>query len=176
LITLGGAVNPGRNEAIMVKDRTPVTPCILVLRKHEVSFHLHAYRYEDRGGTNASARELGVDEHLIIKTLVMEDEGKTPLIVLMHGDRQVSTKILARALSVKSVAPCDPKVAERHTGYRVGGTSPFGTRKPLRTYMEASIAPLPRIFINAGSRGLLAEIAAADLIRVLNPTTVTVAL
>ena len=169
-------MTPGMNEKIMVKERTPVTPCILLLKKHAVPFHLHAYRYEDRGGAKASARELGVDEHLIIKTLVMENEGKTPLIILMHGDRQVSTKTLARALGVKSVAPCDPKVAERHTGYRVGGTSPFGTRKPLRIYMEASIAPLPRIFINAGNRGLLAEIAAADLIRVLNPTAVNVAL
>lgn len=160
----------------MAKERTPVTPGILVLKKHEVPFVLHAYRYEERGGTKVSARELGVEEHLIIKTLVMEDEGKTPLIILMHGDRQVSTKNLARALGVKSVAPCDPKVAERHTGYKVGGTSPFGTRKPLRIFMEASIVPLPRIFINAGSRGLLAEMAAADLVRVLSPSVVNVAL
>jgi Cys-tRNA(Pro) deacylase len=141
-----------------------------------MTFTLRPYRYEEHGGTRVSARELGVDEHLVIKTLVMEDERGTPLIVLMHGDRQVSTKSLARVLGVKAVSPCDPKVAEKHTGYRVGGTSPFGTKKPLRIFMEEEIATLPQILINAGSRGLLAEMSPTELVRVLNPVKVKVAL
>jgi Cys-tRNA(Pro) deacylase len=116
-----------------------------------------------------------VEEHLVIKTLVMEDDRREPLIVLMYGDRQVSTKALARLLGVKAVTPCDPRVAEKHTGYRVGGTSPFGTRKSLRVFMEEGIADLPRIMINAGSRGLLAEMSPAELIRVLKPVAVKVA-
>jgi Cys-tRNA(Pro) deacylase len=168
-----GSVN---GEIIMAKDKIPVTPCILMFRKHGIPFELRPYRYEEHGGTRVSARELNVDEHVVIKTLVMEDEKKAPFIVLMHGDRQVSTKSLARVLGVKSVAPCDPKVAERHTGYRVGGTSPFGTRKPLKVYMEESIASLPKILINAGSRGLLAEISPSDLIKILNPVKITVAI
>jgi len=160
----------------MSKDKIPATPAIRFLREQGVVFRLRPYRYEERGGTGVSARELGVSEHEVIKTLVMEDEGGTPLIILMHGDRQVSTKAFARRLGVKTVAPCDPKTAERHTGYKVGGTSPFGTRKPLKVYVEQSIAGLPRIFINAGGRGLLAEMAPADLIRVLNPVTVQVAI
>lgn len=160
----------------MTKDKIPVTPCLLMLKRQEVAFRLHPYHYEEHGGTQVSAREIGVDEHVVIKTLVMEDEKKTPFIVLMHGDKQVSTKALARLLGVKSIAPCDPKIAEKHTGYKVGGTSPFGTRKTLRIYMEESIAYLPKILINAGSRGLLAEMSPSDLMRVLNPVMINVAI
>lgn len=160
----------------MPKDRIPVTPAILQLKREGVAFTLRPYRYEERGGTRVSARELGVDEHLVIKTLVMQDEGGEPLVILMHGDREVSTKALARILGVKAVSPCTPPVAEKHTGYRVGGTSPFGMRKPLRVFMEEGIASLSRILINAGSRGLLAELSPAELIRVLKPVAVKVAL
>ena len=123
-----------------------------------------------------SSRELGVDEHIVIKTLVMEDERKQPLIVLMHGDREVSTKKLARQADRKTVAPCAPDVAQKHTGYLVGGTSPFGTRKPLPVYMERSIADLDRIYINGGRRGFLIALVPADLIRVLSPTLVDVSM
>jgi Cys-tRNA(Pro) deacylase len=159
-----------------MKEKIPVTAALRVLKDKNVDFSLRVYKYEEKGGTRVSARELGVDEHQIIKTLVMEDDRKQPLIILMHGDRQVSTKNLARALGVKGIKPCDPKIAEKHTGYKVGGTSPFGTRKPLPIYMEESIVDMPRILINAGSRGLLAEISPLDLIHVLNPVTVHVAL
>lgn len=160
----------------MSKDHIPTTPAIRILKAHQIPHRLCPYRYEERGGTRVSAHELGVDEHQVIKTLVFEDERKAPFIVLMHGDRQVSAKTLARLIDVKTVAPCDPVVAERHTGYRVGGTSPFGTRKPLPVYWEATIAALPRIYINAGKRGLLAEMAPADLERVLHPIAVHAAL
>lgn len=160
----------------MAKDRIPVTPAMLALKKHLVDFIPRTYKYEEHGGTRVSARELGVPEHEVIKTLVMEDEGGSPLIVLMHGDKEVSTKALARILEVKSIHPCDPKTAERHTGYRVGGTSPFGLKKPLRLYMEETIPSLPRILINAGSRGLLAEMPPSELVRVLNPAPVRVAI
>jgi Cys-tRNA(Pro) deacylase len=160
----------------MTKDKVPVTPCLLMLRQQGIVFDVRPYRYEEHGGTRVSALELEVDEHVIIKTLVMEDEKKKPLIVLMHGDRQVSTKSLARTLGVKSITPCDPNTAQKHTGYKVGGTSPFGTRKSLRIYMEESIVSLPKILINAGSRGLLAEMSPSDLIRILNPVMVTVAI
>jgi Cys-tRNA(Pro) deacylase len=160
----------------MTKERIPVTPAILAMKKNGLIFTLRPYRYEEHGGTRVSAQELGVDEHQVIKTLVMEDESGAPLIILMHGDRQVSTKALARLLGVKSVTPCEPRIAEKHTGYRVGGTSPFGTKKPLKMFMEEGIAALPRILINAGSRGLLAEMSPAELIRVLKPVTVKVAI
>lgn len=160
----------------MTKERIPVTPAILAMKKSGLSFTLRPYRYEEHGGTRVSAEELGVDEHLVIKTLVMEDEQGAPLIILMHGDRQVSTKALARLLGVKAIIPCEPRIAEKHTGYRVGGTSPFGTKKPLRIFIEEGIAALPRILINAGSRGLLAEMSSAELIRVLKPVTVKVAI
>jgi Cys-tRNA(Pro) deacylase len=152
------------------------TPAIHFLRKHHVVFAEHTYRYEEHGGTRVSARELGVDEHSVIKTLVMQDERKQPLIVLMHGDREVSTKSLARHIGAKSVSPCEPAVAEKHTGYMVGGTSPFGTRKPLPIYMERSIADLDRIYINGGRRGFLVELAPTDLVRVLSPSLVAVAM
>jgi Cys-tRNA(Pro) deacylase len=156
----------------MSREKIPVTTALLALKKHQVNFIPRPYKYEERGGTRVSARELGVDEHEVIKTLVMEDEHKSPLIILMHGDREVSTKALARLLGVKAVHPCDPKTAERHTGYKVGGVSPFGTKKALPLYMEETIADLPRILINAGGRGLLAEMPPSELIRVLQPTPV----
>lgn len=153
-----------------------VTAAMRVLRRHEVAFEEHPYAYEARGGTAASARALGVDEHLVIKTLVMEDEGKQPLIVLMHGDCDVSTKNLARQVGARSVTPCDPAVAERHTGYQVGGTSPFGTRKALPVYVERGILALPRIYINGGRRGFLVSLSPGDLVRVLSPTPVDAAI
>ena len=151
------------------------TGAITVLRKQGVAFTEHEYRYEERGGTAVSSRELGVDEHAVIKTLVMEDENKKPLLVLMHGDREVSTKNLARQIGAKTVSPCTPEVAQRHTGYMVGGTSPFGTRKPLPVFMERTIAALDRLYINGGRRGFLVSMAPADLIRVLSPTLVDAA-
>ena len=150
------------------------TPAIHALRAHQVAFSEHPYRYEERGGTAVSARELGVDEHIVIKTLVMQDEGRQPLIVLMHGDREVSTKNLARQIGAKSVTPCEPDVAQKHTGYLVGGTSPFGTRKVMPVYLERSIAQLDQIYVNGGRRGFLIKLAPADLIRVLEPTLVEV--
>jgi Cys-tRNA(Pro) deacylase len=153
----------------------PATPAIHFLRQHNVPFTEHPYRYEERGGTAVSSRELGVDEHIVIKTLVMEDERKQPLIVLMHGDRDVSTKNLARQIGCKTVAPCDPDVARKHTGYLVGGTSPFGTRKHMPVYLERSIADLDRIYINGGRRGFLIALAPADLVRALSPTHVDAA-
>ena len=153
-----------------------VTPAVRVLRQHAVPFTEQHYTYEERGGTRVSSRELGVDEHIVIKTLVMQDEGKQPLIVLMHGDREVSTKNLARQIGVKAVVPCEAAVAERHTGYQVGGTSPFGTRKVLPVYVERTIVALPRILINGGNRGFLVSLAPADLVRVLSPTPLDVAI
>ena len=152
------------------------TPAIHLLRLHKVPFTEHLYRYEERGGTAVSSRELGVAEHLVIKTLVMEDEQKQPLIVLMHGDRDVSTKNLARQIGCKTVAPCDPEVAQKHTGYLVGGTSPFGTRKTMPVYLERSIAALDRIYINGGRRGFLIALAPADLVRALSPMLVDAAI
>jgi Cys-tRNA(Pro) deacylase len=152
------------------------SPALRVLRQHGVAFTEHSYRYEERGGTRVSSRELGVDEHSVIKTLVMQDDRKQPLIVLMHGDREVSTNNLARQIGAKTVEPCDPAAAERHTGYQVGGTSPFGTRKGLPVYVESTILDLPRVYINGGRRGFLVALAPADLVRVLSPTAVDVAL
>jgi Cys-tRNA(Pro) deacylase len=146
-----------------------------VLKKHGVAFTEHEYRYEERGGTAVSSRELGVEEHSVIKTLVMEDENKRPLIVLMHGDREVSTKNLARQIGAKTVTPCAPDVAQRHSGYMVGGTSPFGTRKALPVYMERTIADLDRIYVNGGRRGFLVSMPPLELIRVLAPTLVDAA-
>jgi Cys-tRNA(Pro) deacylase len=152
-----------------------VTAAIRVLRANQVPFTEHPYRYEERGGTRVSSRELGVDEHAVIKTLVMQDDRRQPLLVLMHGDREVSTRNLARQIGARSIEPCDPATAERHTGYQVGGTSPFGTRKKLPVYVEASILDLPRIYINGGKRGFLVALAPADLQKVLSPTPVEAA-
>jgi Cys-tRNA(Pro) deacylase len=140
------------------KEHISETPATQFLRKHQVAFSEHPYTYEDKGGTAVSARELGVVEHSVVKTLVMQDEAARPLIVLMHGDRKVSTKNLARAIPCKSVEPCKPELAQRHSGYQVGGTSPFGTRKPLPVYVEESILALPTIYINGGRRGYLVGI------------------
>src|SRR5215218_4455395 len=131
-----------------MRYKHPVTAAVRVLRDHGVDFTHHPYEYEERGGTAVSARELGVAEHAVIKTLVMEDDARKPMVVLMHGDREVSTRNLARQLGVKSVAPCEPAVADRHSGYQVGGTSPFGTKRAMPVYMQATILELPRIYIN----------------------------
>ena len=136
----------------------------------------HPYRYEEHGGTEASARALGVTEHEVVKTLVMEDDTRAPLVVLMHGDRQVSTKELARQAGRRSVQPCRPETAQKHSGYMVGGTSPFGTRKVMPVFLERSILDLPRVYVNGGRRGLLVSLTPEDLVRVLRPTLVDVAL
>ncbi len=157
-----------------MKEKHPVTHAVRVLREHDVEFTHHPYEYEERGGTAVSARELGVDEHAVIKTLVMEDDAKKPLIVLMHGDREVSTRNLARHLGIKTISPCDPATADRHSGYQVGGTSPFGTRRAMPVYMQRTIADLPRIYVNGGKRGYLVGMAPAELVRVLRPVLVDV--
>lgn len=154
----------------------PVTPAVHVLRREGVAFEPCLYAYEERGGTAASSRELGVPEHAVIKTLIMETDAGAPLVVLMHGDREVSTKELARTLGVKSVAPCAPETADRHSGYHVGGTSPFGTRRAMPVYAERTILDLPRLWINGGARGFLVALDPKDLVRVLAPTLVDVAL
>lgn len=159
----------------MSTERHPQTQALRVLREHGIAYTLHPYTYEERGGTAVSARELGVDEHAVIKTLIMENDRREPLVVLMHGDREVSTKNLARHLGVKSVAPCAPAVADRHSGYQVGGTSPFGTRRRMPVVMQTSIAELPYLYVNAGRRGLLAGMRPADLVRVLEPTALDIA-
>lgn len=139
-----------------------------------MKFTEHTYKYEERGGTKVSARELRVDEYWLVKTLIMEDDRKNPLVVLMHGDREVSTKNLARLLNAKSIHPCPPEVTQKHSGYLVGGTSPFGTRKKMPIYMEETILDLPKIFINGGKRGYLVGIEPKELMRVLNPSLVRV--
>ena len=159
----------------MTKEKYPVTSAVRFLREHQVDFIERPYKYEEHGGTETAAKAFGVDKHLVIKTLVMEDDQKVPFIILMHGDREVSTKALARAIGVKSVNPCSPEVALKHTGYMVGGISPFGTKKPLPVYVEESILSLPKILINAGRRGLLCEISPSHLIKVINPIPVQVA-
>ena len=143
------------------------TPATQWLRRHGVSFTEHVYEYVEHGGTAESARQLGVDEHAVVKTLVMQDERAQPLIVLMHGDKQVSTKNLARAIGAKSVEPCKPEVAQRHSGYLVGGTSPFGTKKAMPVYVEETVLALPRICINGGRRGYLIGIEPAVLTTLL---------
>lgn len=149
------------------KEHFSETPATRFLRKQGIVFTEHPYDYEEHGGTAVSARELGVDEHAVVKTLVMQDEAARPLIVLMHGDRKVSTKNLARQIGCKSIEPCRPEVASRHSGYLVGGTSPFGTRKTMLVYVEASILTLDKIYINGGRRGYLVGI---------DPQTLTVSL
>ena len=158
-----------------VRDKLPVTLAIRMLRQHDVAYTPHLYVWEPRGGTAASAAALGVDEHEVVKTLIFEDLARAPLCVLMHGDREVSAKNLARFIGTKQVAPCTPEVADRHSGYQVGGTSPFGLRRAMPIYLERSIAALPRLFINGGARGFLVELAPADAVRVLSPTLVDVA-
>lgn len=158
----------------MAKDKTPVTSAVRQLRAEKVLFSDHLYDYEDKGGTSASSRQLGFDEHSVIKTLLMEDENRKVLVILMHGDLQVSTKELARIIGVKQITPCTPETAQKHSGYLVGGTSPFGTRHMMPIYMESSIAEMSKIYINGGKRGYLVGIAPSELIRVLKPNFVTV--
>ena len=152
------------------------TPATQMLRAHKVEFTEHPYEYVEHGGTSESARQLGLDEHMVVKTLVMQDQDARPLIVLMHGDCKVSTKNLARQIGAKSVEPCKPEVASRHSGYLVGGTSPFGTRRAMPVYLEQSILDLPRIAINGGRRGFLVQMAPQDCQRLLDARPVHCAL
>jgi len=152
------------------------TPATQFLRRSGIAFTEHAYDYVEHGGTEESARQLGVPEHEVVKTLVMQDERAQPLIVLMHGDKQVSTKNLARQIGAKSVEPCKPEVAQRHSGYMVGGTSPFGTKKAMPVYVEASVLQLARVCINGGRRGYLVGIEPVVLIRLLGAKPVECAL
>ncbi len=158
------------------KEHVSETPATAWLRKHAVVFSEHPYAYEEHGGTAVSSRELGVPEHDVVKTLVMQDEAARPLIVLMHGDRKVSTKNLARAIGCKAVEPCKPEVAQRHSGFLVGGTSPFGTRKAMPVYVEESILALEKIYINGGRRGYLVGIAPRVVVDVLGAKPVQCAL
>ncbi len=160
----------------MIEMKPPMTQAIRELREKGAAFTVHSYAYEEHGGTAVAARELGVDEHAVIKTLVFETDDRQPLIVLMHGDKEVSAKNLARVLDVKSVHPCAPDVANKHTGYMVGGISPFGTRKRLPVYMERTIGDLPVIYINAGKRGLLAEFSPSILTQILSALPVDAAI
>jgi Cys-tRNA(Pro) deacylase len=157
-------------------SKGPSTAATRMLREHGIPFTEHLYRYEEKGGTRVSARELGVDEHAVVKTLVMEDETGAPLVVLMHGDREVSTKALARQIGKRSVEICRPEVANRHSGYLVGGTSPLGTRKKMPVYVERTILDLPAMYVNGGSRGFLVGVAPADVARILSATAVDVAI
>ena len=158
----------------MSREKIPVTAAVRELRAGQVEFTDHLYEYEEKGGTAVSARELGVPERAVVKTLVMEDNDRNPLIVLMHGDLKVSTKELARIIGVKTIAPCNPDTANRHSGYLVGGTSPFGTRKKVPVYMEETILELPKIYINGGRRGYLVGIVPQEVVRVLAPKMVKV--
>ena len=160
----------------MARNKIPATPAIRLLKQHKIKFTPRPYKYEDKGGTRTSARELQVDEHQIIKTLVMEDDQQRPLIVLMHGNCEVSLKHLARQLKVKKITPCTADKADSLTGYQTGGISPFGTRQPLPIYVEETINNLEKLIINGGRRGLLVELAPKDLIEILNPTPVSVAI
>ena len=157
-------------------EHAPETPATKFLKANKVAFTPHLYAYEEHGGTRVSARELGVDEHAVVKTLIFEDENAKPLIVLMHGDCKVSTKELARQIPCKKVEPCKPEVANRHTGFLVGGTSPFGTKKAMPVFVERSILELPLIYINGGKRGFLVGIDPATLSRVLKAKPVDTAL
>jgi Cys-tRNA(Pro) deacylase len=156
--------------------KAPSTAATRLLRERGVAYTEHLYRYEEHGGTAVSSRELGVEEHAVVKTLVMEDETGAPLVVLMHGDREVSTKALARQLGKREIRICRPEVANRHSGYQVGGTSPLGTRKAMPICLERTILELPRMYVNGGSRGFLVGVAPQDLAALLRPTLVDVAI
>jgi len=158
-----------------MSTKYPVTQAVRALRAANIAFEAHEYAYVEKGGTAASSAALGVPEHHVIKTLVLEDDAKEPLIVLMHGDKQVSTRNLARQIGARSVQPCKPEVADRHSGYQVGGTSPFGTRRAMKIYMERTILDLPRIWINGGRRGFLVSLDPKEAARVLAPVLVDVA-
>ena len=151
------------------------TPATVFLKARGVAYTEHEYEYVEHGGTEVSSRALGVAEHDVVKTLVMQDEAAKPLLVLMHGDRKVSTKNLARQAGVKRIEPCRPDAAQRHTGYQIGGTSPFGTKQALRVYLERSVLELPKIYINGGRRGFLVGLAPGEIVRVLRPILVAVA-
>jgi Cys-tRNA(Pro) deacylase len=165
----------GRVYAARAMAKHPVTMAIRALRAAKVAFEPHLYAWQPHGGTRASSEALGVDEHAVIKTLIMEDDRKQPLCVLMHGDCEVSTKQLARTVGVKTIAPCAPEVADRHSGYQVGGTSPFGLRRAMPIYMQCTILDLATIYINGGARGFLVAIDPKQAQRVLSPTLVDVA-
>jgi len=156
--------------------KTSVTPATAFLAKHGITYTEHYFEYVEHGGTSVSSTALGVPEHQVVKTLVMETEKGDPVVVLMHGDRKVSTKELARAAGVKRIVPCKPEVAQRHSGYLVGGTSPFGTRKAMPVYLERSVLALDRMYINGGRRGYLLGMDPAVLTQVLSPVLVDVAL
>lgn len=158
----------------MSEEKIPVTQAIRVLRDYKVEFTPHFYKYEDKGGTTVSSRELGVTEHVVIKTLIMETEDRSPLIALMHGDCEVSTKQLAREIGVKTVRPCEPAVADKHSGYQVGGTSPFGVKKAMTVYLQKTILDLDKIYINGGKRGFLISLSPAELVRVLKPVVLEI--
>lgn len=160
----------------MAQPKAPVTPAIRTLRAHKVPFTEHLYDYVEKGGTAESARQLGVTEHAVVKTLVMEDETKAPLIILMHGDREVSTRELARQSGRRHIEPCTPDVATKHTGYLVGGTSPLGTKKAMPVYIEKSVLGLDRIYLNGGKRGFLVGLDPRSLLAVLSPILVEVAI
>lgn len=159
----------------MKTEHAPETQATKFLKAHKVVYTNRLYAYEEHGGTKVSARELGVDEHKVVKTLIFEDEHAKPLIILMHGDCKVSTKELARQTSRKKIEPCKPEVANRHTGFLVGGTSPFGTKKAMPVFVERAILELDRIYVNGGKRGYLVGISPNDLL-ILKPTAVEVAL
>ena len=154
----------------------PVTAAVRFLRSHRITYTEHLYNYEERGGTAVSSRELGVSEHAVVKTLIMQTDDGKPLVILMHGDRKVSTKGLARLIGAKSIKPCDVKLATKHSGYAVGGTSPFGTRKVMPVYIEKSIFNLSKIYINGGARGFLVSVSPHVFVDVLNATPVSVAI
>jgi Cys-tRNA(Pro) deacylase len=159
-----------------MKLKIPSTSAVRLLKSKGIAYSPHFYKYEERGGTAVSARELNVPEHSVIKTLVMEDDKRAPLIVLMHGDRQVSTKSLARQIGARTISSCAPEVANKHSGYIVGGTSPFGTKKTMPVYLEGTILDLDEIYINGGSRGFLVSIAPKVLLSLLDPVIVEVAI
>lgn len=156
------------------QNNHPMTMAIRMLEKHQVSFTPHVFPYLEKGGTAYSSQTLGIPEHHVIKTLIMENDQKEPLVILMHGDMKVSTKNLARALGVKSISPCKPEIADKNSGYQIGGTSPFGTKVAMPVYMEKTILDIEKIYINGGHRGFLVAMAPQEIIRVLNPVLVNV--
>ena len=170
------AIRAARIAAMKPNDsHAPETPATVFLKRHRIAHSVHLYAYEEHGGTAVSARELNVPEHAVVKTLVMQDENARPLIVLMHGDHKVSTKELARQAGCRKIEPCTPETANRHTGFLVGGTSPFGTKKALPVYIEQTILDLPLVYINGGQRGYLVGVHPHDILRVLQPQVVAVA-
>jgi len=158
----------------MTHEKTPVTPAIRMLRERNVEYTVHLYDYVEKGGTAVSSRALGVDEHDVIKTLIMEDDRGNPLVILMHGDREVSTKELARTAGCRSISSCAPEKARKFSGYMVGGTSPFGLRRPMPVFMESTICESSKIYINGGRRGFLVGIDPVEIVRLLSPVMVCV--